>query len=443
MHRVGNSVAQASNGIQRYLVGGAVRDQLLGLAVTERDWVVTGASVQSMLDAGYRQVGQDFPVFLHPVTRDEHALARTERKSGHGYRGFAVQTHLGVTLEDDLGRRDLTINAMALTEDGTLVDPHGGRRDLGLRVLRHVSPAFSEDPVRVLRVARFAARFAPLGFTVAPETIALMRDMVSSGEIDHLVPERVWKETERALYPGASETPGYRPSRFFEVLNECGALARVMPELAALDGVPQRPEYHPEVDTLVHTLMCIDVAAKRGFALPVRTAALLHDLGKAVTPKREWPSHRQHESRGVPLVNNFCTRLKVPNLQRDLALTVTAEHLHVHTTTELRTTTLHDLLERLGAFRRPEYFEMALDACTCDAQGRLGLEDRDYPSVGYLRAARDVALTVGAEAVVADGFVGPAVGIELRRRRVEQIVASGCVPRKIAPTKAAAALQMP
>jgi tRNA nucleotidyltransferase (CCA-adding enzyme) len=276
--------------MKRYLVGGAVRDALLGLAVGERDWVVTGATPEDMVAAGYRPVGKDFPVFLHPQTQEEHALARTERKTARGYHGFSFRTGPEVTLEEDLLRRDLTVNAIAQDEDGGLFDPHGGRRDLEARLLRHVSPAFAEDPVRVLRVARFHARFAPLGFRIAEETLALMRQMVLAGEVDALVPERVWKETERALMSA-------RPGVFFRTLHECGALARVMPELAALSGVPQRADYHPEVDTLVHTLMCLEAAARRELGLPVRVAALLHDLGKAATPRAEWPSHRMHAHR--------------------------------------------------------------------------------------------------------------------------------------------------
>jgi len=411
--------------MKTYLVGGAVRDELLGLPVKERDWVVTGATPEAMTAAGYRPVGKDFPVFLHPQTREEYALARTERKSGRGYHGFTFHTGADVSLEDDLIRRDLTVNAMARTADGELVDPYGGRRDLEARLLRHVSPAFGEDPVRILRVARFAARYAPLGFSVAPETMALMRQMVEQGEADALVPERVWKETERALGGDGRAIDGYRPGVYFQVLHQAGALARVMPELAAQSGVPQRADYHPEVDTLVHTLMCVDVAARQGFALPVRVAALLHDLGKAATPPEEWPSHRQHESRGLPLVEQFCARLRLPNAQRDLALAVTRDHLNVHRARELRPATLLDLLERFGAFRRGEFFDQALDACLCDARGRLGQEHCDYPPVAHLRRMRSAAAAVQAGEVVKDGFEGPAVGEELRRRRIERLSQAG------------------
>ena len=407
--------------MKRYLVGGAVRDALLGLPVRERDWVVIGASADEMRAAGYQQVGRDFPVFLHPQTKEEHALARTERKSGHGYRGFVTHTGAGVSLEDDLLRRDLTINAIAQDESGALIDPHGGRRDLEAKRLRHVSPAFAEDPVRILRVARFAARFAPLGFSVAAETMELMRDMVRAGEADHLVPERVWKETERALSGDGRAETAYRPSVFFNVLHDCGALARIMPELAAQAGVPQRADYHPEVDTLVHTLMCVDAGSRMGMALEVRVAALLHDLGKAATPQGEWPSHRQHDARGLPLVEAFSERLRLPNAQRELALAVTRDHLVVHRATELRPGTLLELMERFRAFQRAPFFDLALDACLCDARGRLGFEDCDYPSVPYLRAARQEAAAVQAGEVVADGFSGPAVGEELRRRRLQRL----------------------
>jgi tRNA nucleotidyltransferase (CCA-adding enzyme) len=400
--------------MKRYAVGGAVRDELLGLEVKERDWVVVGATPEEMVAAGYRPVGKDFPVFLHPQTKEEYALARTERKSGRGYHGFTFHTGPEVTLEDDLRRRDLTVNAIARGEDGALVDPHGGRRDLEQRVLRHVSEAFAEDPVRILRIARFHARFAPLGFRVADETLALMRRMVASGEADHLVPERVWQEAARALMQE-------RPSVFFLALRECGALARVMPEVDALFGVPQRADYHPEVDTGVHTMMCVDAAARMGFTLPVRVCALLHDLGKACTPRAEWPSHRQHEARGVPLVQQFCERLRVPADLRELAVIHAREHLIVHLARELRPATLLELLERIDLFRRPERFERLLEACLCDARGRTGFEDCDYPQVPYLREAARVAQQVQAGDLAGSGLGGQAIGQELRRRRLERL----------------------
>jgi tRNA nucleotidyltransferase (CCA-adding enzyme) len=405
--------------VKRYLVGGAVRDELLGLPVVERDYVVVGATPEAMVAAGYRPVGKDFPVFLDPQTQEEHALARTERKSGRGYHGFRFHTGPDVTIEDDLSRRDLTVNAIARDDAGMLIDPCGGRRDLEAKLLRHVSPAFVEDPVRVLRVARFAARFAPLGFRVADETRQLMREMVTAGEVDHLVPERVWKEAERALTQriGGDAAASYRPSVFFQVLHDCGALARVMPELAALSGVPQRADYHPEVDTFAHTLMCVDAAERMGFSMEVRVAALLHDLGKAATPSAEWPSHKMHDARGLPLVRQFCERLRVPNASRDLALAVTRDHLIVHRARELRPSTLYELLERLAAFKRGDFFERALDACLCDARGRLGMEDCEYAPVPYLREAARAANSVQAAEVTGAGFNGPAVGQELRRRR--------------------------
>ncbi len=399
--------------IKSYVVGGAVRDRLLGITVKDRDWVVTGATPEQMIAEGFTPVGKDFPVFLHPKTREEYALARTERKSGRGYQGFTFHTGAEVTLEDDLWRRDLTINAIAEDEHGELTDPHGGQKDIQARILRHVSPAFCEDPVRILRIARFAARFAPQGFTVAPETMALMRAMVRDGEVDHLVAERVWKETERALME-------QKPSRFFEVLHECGALARVMPEVAALSGVPQRADYHPEVDTLVHTLMCIDAAARAGHVIDVRIAALLHDLGKALTPAHVLPGHRGHESTGLPLVTEFCKRLRVPNNARDLALAVTRDHLLVHKVRELRPATLMGLLERFSAFRQPDRFELALQSCECDARGRLGFENCEYPQTDYLREAANVAQVSNAD-VIQNGFSGPAIGEEIKKRRLKQL----------------------
>ncbi len=402
--------------MKRYCVGGAIRDELLGLRAGERDWVVVGATPEDMAAAGYQPVGKDFPVFLHPQTKEEHALARTERKSGRGYHGFTFHTGPEVTLEDDLSRRDLTVNAIARGEDGALVDPHGGRRDLEARLLRHVSPAFAEDPVRILRLARFHARFAPLGFRVADETLALARSMVAAGEADALVPERVWQETARALMLE-------RPSVFFATLRDCGALARVMPELDALFGVPQRADYHPEVDSGVHTLMCVDAGARMGFALPVRVSALLHDLGKALTPKDEWPSHKQHDRRGVPLVEKFCERLRVPAECRDLAVVHTREHLIVHQAVELRPGTLLELLERVDVARRPERFEQMLQACLCDARGRTGHEDDAYPPVPYLREAARVMLEVQAGDLARSGLGGAAIGAELKKRRLERLSA--------------------
>ncbi|HUP92932.1 MAG TPA: multifunctional CCA addition/repair protein [Solimonas sp.] len=403
--------------MKTYLVGGAVRDALLGLPVVERDWVVVGSTPEEMIAAGYIPVGKDFPVFLHPQTKEEHALARTERKSGRGYRGFVVDTSREVTLEEDLQRRDLTVNAIAQDEHGALIDPCGGRKDLEARVLRHVSPAFLEDPVRVLRVARFHARFAPLGFTVADETLALMREMVANGEVDALVPERVWQETRRALMLDA-------PSAFFNTLQACGALARVMPELAALDGVPQRADYHPEIDSLVHTLMCVDQAARRKHPLEVRYSALVHDLGKAATPRAEWPSHRMHEVRGLPRVESLSERLRVPAACRELALVHTREHIVIHQALQLRPATMLELFERCDAFRKPQRFEQLMLACECDAHGRLGFEDSDYAPSRYLRAALAAASAVQAKDVMAEGMAGPAIGEKLRERRLSVLKAS-------------------
>ncbi|MDE2148707.1 MAG: multifunctional CCA addition/repair protein [Gammaproteobacteria bacterium] len=410
--------------MKRYLVGGAIRDELLALPVVERDWVVVGATPERMLAAGFRPVGKDFPVFLHPQTGEEHALARTERKSGPGYHGFVFHAGPEVTIEDDLSRRDLTVNAIARDDDtGELIDPYGGVADLRARLLRHVAPAFAEDPVRVLRVARFAARFAPLGFAVAPQTLALMGAIVTAGEVDHLVPERVWKETERALSGDGRAPAGYRPSVFFRTLRACGALARIMPELDALFGVPQPVQYHPEIDAGDHVMRCIDVAQDLGFALPVRVAALLHDLGKAATPRQQWPSHKLHDRRGVPLVKGFCERLRVPRAYRELAVVVAREHLHVHRAGELRAGTLLALLQRLRAFQRGDFFEQALNACLCDARGRLGCEHCDYPPVPYLRQAAAVAAQVQARQVMGEGVSGAQVGSALRRARAQRLAA--------------------
>jgi tRNA nucleotidyltransferase (CCA-adding enzyme) len=401
--------------VKRYLVGGAVRDRLLGLPVRERDWVVVGATPEAMLAQGYRPVGRDFPVFLHPETGEEHALARTERKSGHGYHGFVFHADTSVTLEQDLQRRDLTVNAIAEDEHGRLIDPCGGQADLAARRLRHVSPAFAEDPLRVLRVARFAARLAPQGFGVAPETRALMARMVTEGEVAHLVPERVWRETARALLDAAT------PSVYFQILRDCGALAVLFPELDALFGVPQRANYHPEVDSGVHTLMCVDAAARHGFGLEVRTAALCHDYGKALTPRAEWPGHAGHDQRGLAPVSAFCARLRVPQACRDVALAHTREHLLIHRLRELRPRTLLELLERLQAFRDSPLLERVCEASLCDARGRLGFEHCDYPQVEQLRAAARAAAEVQARDVMRPGLVGPAIGQALFDARIERL----------------------
>lgn len=355
-----------------YLVGGAVRDRLLGRPVSERDYVVVGATPRDLLDLGYRQVGRDFPVFLHPQTNEEYALARTERKTGRGYHGFVVHAEPDVTLAQDLARRDLTINALAQDESGSLIDPFGGAEDLRRRILRHVSPAFAEDPVRILRVARFAARFAHLGFRVADETLVLMREMVKGGEADALVPERVWQELAKAL--GEAD-----PSVFFTTLRACGALARLLPELDRLFGVPQPVRWHPEVDCGVHTMMVVDRAAQLSQDTAVRFAALTHDLGKGATPAEILPSHRGHEARGVLLIDGLCERLRVPKRVRDLARLTARYHGLVHKVAELRAATVLELFEGADAFRRPERFEQMLLACEADYRGRTGYEGRDYP----------------------------------------------------------------
>ena len=380
-----------------YTVGGAVRDALLGRPVVDRDYVVVGATPAEMVALGYRPVGQDFPVFLHPDTQEEYALARTERKSGHGYKGFAVYAAPEVTLEEDLCRRDLTINAMAQDPSGVLIDPYGGQADLQARLFRHVSPAFAEDPVRILRVARFAARFTD--FSVAAETLALMRRIVEEGEVDALVPERVWQEIARGLMEEM-------PSRMFRVLRECGALARLLPEIDRLFGVPQPPEHHPEIDTGEHVMRVIDWAAIQAMSLPVRFAALTHDLGKGVTPPDQWPRHHGHEAKSAELVRALSERIRVPAECRDLAVAVARDHGLVHRALELRPGTVVELLERVDALRRPERFEQFLQACECDFRGRPGYQDRLFPAPAYLRQALQAAQGIDASAVARDADPG-------------------------------------
>lgn len=397
-----------------YLVGGAVRDELLGLPVRERDYVVVGATPEQMLHLGYRQVGRDFPVFLHPDTHEEYALARTERKTAPGYRGFVVHADPGVTLEEDLLRRDLTINAMARAPDGRLIDPFNGRADLEARLLRHVSPAFAEDPVRVLRVARFTARLAPLGFRVADETRELMARMVAAGEVDALVPERVWQEMQRALGEPA-------PASFFGVLRDCGALAVLFPEIERLYGVPQPAKYHPEIDTGVHTLMVLTQAARLSAEPAVRFAALTHDLGKGTTPADILPSHRGHEERSVDLVHELCDRYRIPNAYRELAVMVARWHGHAHRAFELRPESLLKTLEGLDGFRRPERMEPFLLACEADYRGRTGFEERPYPQADYLREAHARCLAISARDLVAEGLKGRAIGEAVHARRVQAL----------------------
>ncbi len=404
--------------MKTFLVGGAVRDRLLGLPPGDRDWVVVGESTESMLAAGFKPVGRDFPVFLHPVTGEEHALARTERKSAPGYRGFVVHADPSVTLEQDLERRDFTINAIAEDADGRLVDPFGGARDIEGRVLRHVGPAFVEDPLRVLRAARFMARLAPLGFAVAPETLALMRDIAASGELDALVPERVWQELCKAL-------SARQPSAFLRTLRDADALRVVLPEIDALYGVPQRSEFHPEVDTGIHQEMVSDMAARLAPGdTVVGFAALTHDLGKALTPKDELPKHIGHEHAGLAPLRVLCERLKVPLEHRDLAVIACREHLNVHRIAELRDTTVHDLLVRCDAFRKPERIGKLALACEADKRGRLGSEDADYPQGRELVALHAAALAVNARDIAIDGLDGPQVGEALRKARIAAIAAA-------------------
>jgi tRNA nucleotidyltransferase (CCA-adding enzyme) len=403
--------------MQVYLVGGAVRDALLGLSVKERDWVVVGSTREELLRLKFREVGRDFPVFLHPDSHEEYALARLERKTGPGYRGFEVEFGPQVTLEEDLARRDLTINAIAKAEDGTLLDPYGGRHDLEARLLRHVSAAFIEDPVRVLRVARFAARFAPLGFKIAPETMALMHAMVERGEVQALVAERVWQETEKALRETAA-------SEFFRVLRQCGALKVIFPEVDALFGVPQPAKWHPEIDTGVHTLMVLDQAARLSDDPKIRFAALVHDLGKGTTDPAEWPGHRGHEQRSVALIEALCERLRVPGEYRDLSVIVARYHGNVHRAFELRPDTILEMLEKSDAFRRPERYSQALLACEADSRGRLGLEDIEYPQRTYLQAARDAAALIKPSAediALKDGVKIAARLRDARLRAIKQV----------------------
>ena len=397
--------------MQIYTVGGAVRDALLGLPVKDRDHVVVGSTPEEMLRLGYQPVGRDFPVFLHPQTHQEYALARTERKTARGYQGFQVHAAPEVTLEQDLARRDLTINAIAQAESGELIDPYGGCRDLEARILRHVSAAFVEDSVRILRVARFMARFTE--FSVAPETLSLMREMVENGEVDHLVPERVWQELARGLMEA-------KPSRMFETLRACGALARIMPEVDRLFGVPQPPQYHPEIDTGIHVMLVIDYAAAQNYALPVRFAALTHDLGKGTTPPAEWPRHHGHEARSVALVQALCQRIRVPGECRDLALITARYHGDVHRARQLRPLTILKMLEATDAFRRPERFAGFLQACECDARGRPGFESCDYPAAGHLQMALAAAQGVDAGAIARSGEPGD-IGARVHAARLQAI----------------------
>jgi tRNA nucleotidyltransferase (CCA-adding enzyme) len=396
-----------------YLVGGAVRDEQLGISHKERDWCVVGATPDELLADGYRQVGKDFPVFLHPKTREEYALARTERKTAPGYHGFAFDFSPDVSIEDDLSRRDLTINAIAKDDDGNLIDPHGGMADIENRTLRHVSDAFGEDPVRILRVAKFAARLSDLDFRISGETMVLMRNMVSAGEVDALVPDRVWKETEEALR-------GSNARIFFEVLRSCGALERLFPEIDRLFGVPQPEKWHPEIDTGLHTMMVLDQAKRLSSAVEVQFAALTHDLGKGTTPASELPSHPGHEARGARLVREMADRLPVPKNCRDLGIVVAEFHTHCHRALELQDKTILKLFEKTDAFRRPDRFEQFLIACEADARGRTGLENRRYPQADFLRGAFAAASAVDAGAI-ASQHEGSKIPAAIRKSRQQAV----------------------
>ncbi len=400
--------------MQIYLVGGAVRDNLINYPTSENDWVVVGATPEQMTDLGYRPVGQDFPVFLHPQTGEEYALARTERKSGHGYKGFEFYTSTEVSLEDDLIRRDLTINAMAQDDAGHIIDPFGGQKDLEHKLLRHVSEAFTEDPLRVLRVARFAARYAHLGFTVAAETLDLMKSIVAKGEMQFLVAERVWKETSRAL----SEQS---PQVFFEVLKACNALKALLPEVDALFGVPQRADYHPEIDTGIHTMMALEASTQLTDCEAIRFAVLVHDVGKAITPEDVLPSHSGHEKRGLPLVKAICDRLTVPNKHRQLAMAVTEFHLHSHRALELKPATLLKLFQSIGAIRSPDKLLDFLTCCEADIKGRAGFENAAYPSKDYLLTALEAVNNADISDLVAQGITGAEIGKQLNQRQIKQL----------------------
>ena len=397
--------------MQTYLVGGAVRDKLLKIPVKDRDWVVVGATPEEMLEKGFKAVGKDFPVFLHPETKEEYALARTERKSGKGYKGFTFHTSPDVTLEDDLQRRDLTVNAIAEDEHGNLIDPYGGVADLKEKMLRHVSSAFVEDPLRVLRIARFAAR---LGFKIAPETMALLKGISESDELEALVPERVWTELEKAL-------SGKYPARFILVLRSCNAMEKLFPEIEALFGVPQTKEYHPEIDTGLHTIMSLNQSTRLSDDPMIRFAVLVHDLGKATTPKDKLPSHHGHEERGAKIIDKLCKRYRIPNKYRELAINVSRFHLDCHRIQEMRPETVLKKLEQLDAFRRPERFEQFLIACEADARGRAGFEDREYPQAEYFQTALKVANEVDTSELQKQGLEGKALGQEIKKHQIEKI----------------------
>ncbi len=406
-----------------YLVGGAVRDKLLGLPVTEKDWVVLGETPESMVKQGFRPVGKDFPVFLHPQSHDEYALARTERKTAPGYKGFAVHASPEVTLEQDLIRRDLTINAIAMTPQGQLIDPYGGQQDLENRIFRHISPAFAEDPVRILRVARFAARYGHLGFTLAEETRELMQSMVAAGEVDYLVPERVWAELFKALKEKS-------PSAFFYTLKNCAALEKIFPEINCLFGVPQPEKHHPEIDTGLHSMLCLEQAAQLSASPEVRFAALVHDLGKGITPKEIWPHHYGHEKAGLHILEKLCGRLRVPNAFKALAMHVMQYHTHCHKVFELRASTLTDMLGVLGAFKANNTLHEFLLACEADAKGRTGFEHAPYPQAALIKLAAKAAASVDTSAILNSELQGPKIGEAIRRLRIKAVadVINACKP---------------
>jgi tRNA nucleotidyltransferase (CCA-adding enzyme) len=400
--------------MKTFLVGGAVRDFILDLPTTDKDWVVVGETVESMVKQGFQTVGKDFPVFLHPHTHEEYALARTERKTAPGYKGFSVHASPEVTLEQDLVRRDLTINAIAQDENGNIIDPYQGQSDLKNRIFRHISPAFSEDPVRILRIARFSARFSHLGFTIADETMQLMKQMVAEGETDHLVAERVWAELEKAL---SEKTP----DAFFYTLKECNALATIFPEIDQLFGVPQPVKHHPEIDTGIHSLMCLEQASKLSSSAEVRLAALLHDLGKAVTDPEKWPSHHGHEELGLAILDQFCTRLRIPKKFKTLACHVMRYHTHCHRAFELRATTLTDMLGNLGAFKSVDAIRPFALACEADAKGRTGFENRDYPQSAYLINAANAVCAIDTSEILNSDLQGAKIGDAIRRLRIKSV----------------------
>ncbi|WP_299663687.1 multifunctional CCA addition/repair protein [uncultured Psychromonas sp.] len=399
-----------------FLVGGAVRDQLLGLEVKDRDFVVINSTPEHMLAQGFNQVGKDFPVFLHPKTGEEYALARTERKQGIGYTGFSCYAGQDVSLEDDLARRDLTINAIAQSADQQLIDPYGGQQDLEKKILRHISPAFSEDPLRVLRVARFAARFAKLGFSIAEETLQLMANIAEGDELQSLSPERIWTETEKALQTDSPQT-------YFQVLRDCGGLAALFPEVDNLYGVPAPKRWHPEIDTGIHTLMVVEQAALLSDSVAFRFACLVHDLGKALTPESEWPSHKGHGMKGLSVIKKFCKRLKVPNDCRDLALLVSEHHTNIHSAFELRASTMVGIMDKCDAWRKPERFQQMLQCCVADSKGRTGFELLPYPTADYMWQAFQQALKVDIQEIIKEGFQGVEIRHKLNEQRIQQVQA--------------------